>query len=390
MTTKNSLAPLTILPPNKTVVFYSPIEGRDVLVRTGVLNDPESFVHALLHAHSAEYVKENEDGRCDLVEKMMKNLNQHLQGRKWDDFSSSISIQVPFQDNVKDLLVDFYRVIQKSRSPKASKSVCKNILKRSNDLDTFQIICEIVSLEQVKNALSNAFSSFGDSKISVYRNLVLENLHNLALSSFKNLQPELDLKRVSFCLNKFNLLINEVLTTAEKTVQKNNNTDIKNLTVDSATVEAFSERLNRDIYFLDSHTRLPYCPVQVEPKKRKSIILIWLGGSHYEVVGKLLDENRIQREFYNEDPLIKRISTFLYHPETVADAYPNLIPYLPREEREKIGFFDRSVSKSEDEKEQSSESSSSESSSSETEEEPEEEEQHSSPKKERRRKLKRK
>ena len=33
----SELPKLNILPVNKTVVFYSPVEGKDVLVRTGTI-----------------------------------------------------------------------------------------------------------------------------------------------------------------------------------------------------------------------------------------------------------------------------------------------------------------------------------------------------------------
>ena len=46
---------LKILPVDKTVVFWSPIEGDDVLIRTGTIPDGSCFFHSLLHAYSKEY-----------------------------------------------------------------------------------------------------------------------------------------------------------------------------------------------------------------------------------------------------------------------------------------------------------------------------------------------
>jgi hypothetical protein len=63
---------------------------------------------------------------------------------------------------------------------------------------------------------------------------------------------------------------------------------------------------------------------------------MWTGGCHYEIVGRLLPGNRIQREFDFKDSLIKRIYTYLCKPEKIADAYPNLIPYLPKDLRKKL------------------------------------------------------
>ena len=40
---------------DKTVVFSSPIEGDDVLVRTGVISGALNFIHSVLTAYSKEY-----------------------------------------------------------------------------------------------------------------------------------------------------------------------------------------------------------------------------------------------------------------------------------------------------------------------------------------------
>ena len=66
----SELATLTILPVNKTVVFYSPIEGKDVLVRTGTVTEGSCFFHALLHAYSKNYVSMNNGGRVKFVKKL--------------------------------------------------------------------------------------------------------------------------------------------------------------------------------------------------------------------------------------------------------------------------------------------------------------------------------
>ena len=68
------LSKLKILPVNKTVVFYSPIEGEDVLVRTGVIEDKNSFFHSLVHAISKEYINMKDNDRVEYTEKFKKNI----------------------------------------------------------------------------------------------------------------------------------------------------------------------------------------------------------------------------------------------------------------------------------------------------------------------------
>ena len=105
--------------------------------------------------------------------------------------------------------------------------------------------------------------------------------------------------------------------------------------VDSYTIEFISNRFNRDVYFLDGTNRLPYntCPTTNNIKGRKSMVVLWVGGNHYEIVGRLLPGNRIQREFAADDELINRIRTFMTQPEKIKDLYPELIEHLPRSYR---------------------------------------------------------
>ena len=67
----SNLKQLDILPVNKTVVFYSPMEGRDILVRTGVISsDKNCLLHAVLHGYSKEYTAMNEKDRGIFVKKL--------------------------------------------------------------------------------------------------------------------------------------------------------------------------------------------------------------------------------------------------------------------------------------------------------------------------------
>ena len=44
----NESKTLTPLPYNKTVILYTPLEGSDIIARTGISEDTDSFFHCLL------------------------------------------------------------------------------------------------------------------------------------------------------------------------------------------------------------------------------------------------------------------------------------------------------------------------------------------------------
>lgn len=115
--------------------------------------------------------------------------------------------------------------------------------------------------------------------------------------------------------------------------------NLKNISdqVDTYTIGLISDRFNRDVYFIDANTRMPYQTSDTNNiKNRKSLIVIWIDQNHYEIVGKLLTGNRIQREFEPDDPLIKKINMILFQPQYIKKTYPELLSYLPKEYRQKI------------------------------------------------------
>jgi hypothetical protein len=325
------LSKLSVLPLNKTVVFYSPVEGRDVLVRTGTLSEGNSFVHAIFHAYSKDYAQMEKKGRTKLVSKFYSKISDKFISKRWEDASTGVVAQVPFQENISSLLADFYRSLEnKECKTKEAKKMCKNLLTDKKDTEAYQILCEIVPLEDIeKKVLPPAYEKCGEQPISKCREIVREELRTLLDNALNKLGKALDKTKGKFLTDKMVALCDAVTENAEQMAYKIFSKGLKDVTisVDPFTIGILAEKFNRDIYFIDSRTRMR------------------VGGFHYEIIGKLLPGNRIQRQFEQDDPLIKRINTFLYRPEVLSEQYPNLVPYLTKEERAKIGL-DRSKSES--------------------------------------------
>lgn len=356
MTSEQKVSKLATVSANKTVVFYSPVEGQDVLVRTGVMGNDDSFLHALLHAHSKEYVQEEETEREKLVTKLKLNLMDKLDKKQWDRESTSLSVQLLFQNLIKDVLVDFYSSVKNEKAGKLSKSIYKSL---SKYIETYQIIFELIPIGKMKNILIDVYALCGNDGMEKCKIEVVKRFKELGNDVFGSLGDDLDEKRKSHCIGKLTQLITEIVEGAEDKIRSEYKEKPKKFVLDDYAIELFSNKLNRDIYFINASTRVPY-KFGVHTG-RKTIILLWMGGSKYEVIGKLLPGNRIQREFYKDDPLVRRINVFLYKPELVAEQYPNLVPYLPKEHKDKMKLYTKSVSRSgSEEKETEEESKSSE------------------------------
>jgi hypothetical protein len=78
---------------------------------------------------------------------------------------------------------------------------------------------------------------------------------------------------------------------------------------------------------------MPYLsPQSIENLKgRKSIMILCINKDQYEILGKLLPGNSIQREFDHSDQLIRKLHTFLVNPENIFKEFNDLVKYLPKE-----------------------------------------------------------
>jgi hypothetical protein len=325
---------LSILPLNKTVVFYSPIEGGDVLVRTGTISEGSCFFHSILHACSKEYVRLDKKERIRLVAKLRMKIASKLDREKWEDISGGLVSRIPFQENVNRLLTDFYNRFEQS-------SIGSTVIKIPNDRETYNIITQLVTLGDFeKKILPSSYDNSKNEKILKCKDIIVNTSKKFCEKVFESFNS-IEEKRMRYCVDKLGFLIESIVNKAESTSYKNYIKNIEDNTepIDSYTIGLLSERFNRDIYFIDSSTRMPYHIGDKENiKKRKAIIIMWIDGIHYEIVGKYLPKNRIQRQFEFAEPLIQRIYTFLFEPENVAEFYPELIPHLPKEHQDRVSL----------------------------------------------------
>lgn len=77
--------------------------------------------------------------------------------------------------------------------------------------------------------------------------------------------------------------------------------------VGQEVLDLVSKDKDRDIYILNDVDGAPYPTECTHVKGRKSIVLLFQGGGHYECVGRQLASGAIQREFEPNDPLIQLI-----------------------------------------------------------------------------------
>lgn len=326
-------AKLEILPLNKTTVFYSPVEGDDVLVRTGTIRDG-SFYHSVLHAYSRKYVEMSSSERSDYAKKLRLSLAK-LDKAGWLADSDGKTAKRSFKDHFNTLLKDLYKFIGSSDAP---KPIAK-LLRYLDNTETMGLLTDTLTLEEWETRVIPTVFSKENVKLEMYGKLlkiaVLERYSEI-LAQFAT---ALTHKKIEHLLKYLKKLVRFMAEMAEHIAFTTYSESVRDVTenVDDESVGLISSRFSRDIYFLDSVSRLPYkLPGgDANNRNRKSIIVMRLDDNHYEIVGRLLPGNKIQREFSPEDMLIRRIYTYLFHPEKLQSMHPELAAYTPKHIRER-------------------------------------------------------
>ena len=328
-----SLTPLKTITVNKSVALRTPIEGDDeTIVRTGTIKDINSFYHAVLHGYMKTYGAMTTQERKKAVKSLRASLAGKMNRETWESVDNGKIAKIPFQDNITDIIVNIYRFF--SNDPDAKGKDTKKVLQRlSKDSDSrlqfYTLITELIPLKTiVEVTLPQAYSKAEGKTITDTKEIIIDTVIE-SMNEQKDFK-ELDEERVKY-FNKIMIeLLTEVVIRAEKSAYRTFVRGLQSINeeVDEITIGMLSEHIKRDIYFLDGRTRLPLNQNMYENiKYRKSIVILNI-DNHYEVIGRLLPGNHIQREFLHDDHLIKRLHTILYYPEQIKEKYPHLTPYF--------------------------------------------------------------
>ena len=330
---------LKMLPVNKTVVFKTPVENdEDVLCRTGTIAEGSCFYHSILQAMSKEYQNMSIKDKMKFVSKLRKKISGKISESDWEDISDGIIAKVNFQENVLKYFTDVYLYFKRDKiKHRNSKKILEIILKKHSK-DDFLFITELVPLEDLEQKiLPLSYSESENENIDQSKEMIVKNSVNYLLNrpEFKYVDDNKSDHLIRILIDIFTVILDiSKQVSYEEYVEslKDSSTD-----VDTFTLSVLSDKFNRDIYFIDGNTRIPYnnASTTANLKGRKSIIVLWVGNNHYEIVGRLLPNNVVQREFKHDDKLIQKIYTFLVYPERISKLYPELEPFVAKNVREK-------------------------------------------------------
>lgn len=326
----------SILPVNDTVIFYSPMQvGMDdtTIVRTGTLGEGSCLYHSVLHACSGEYAGSSVKRRLKLVKQLRANLAGMIDQEEWEKLGGGLVARVPFTENVNAILTDTYAHIHGGRG---SSSVDRVLEGWDRNLET--VITDLLPLEMgfEKKILPAAYRSCEDGDIRMCKEAIQGEVVRY-LGRREDLGSLSD-KKLAYLKRAVLDFTTRVLDEAESKSYKDYIAGLEDVTerVDQKTIGLISDKFDRDIYFVDGSTRMPYQNASSPEnlRGRRSVIVLWVGGVHYEIMGRLVEGDygrTVQREFSPNDPLIRKFRTFLCDPGVVSESYPDLVEFLPRQ-----------------------------------------------------------
>ena len=254
----------------KSCIFWSPfsLSEKDVFVRSGV---PEPcFYNSILYGVEEDYSRIDEK---DLQEKISKL-------KDYDPFSD---MKYQFLDNITDLY---------SKKTPANKRLRNRLQKMSEkSTELLDIFTSIIPIDKLKDVIKKDEVEDINHLQNTLENSILSFIHQVP--EVKVLSQEKINNLETHCKTVIRLLSED----AQKECDMTDNT--------------LCRKIKANIYLVDSTTRKLICYLEYK-ENTKCVILLRLNSKesnshiHYEIIGRLHPDNRIQRIFNTTDNFLPK------------------------------------------------------------------------------------
>jgi hypothetical protein len=296
-------------PVNKTVVIYSPLGGgNDLLVRTGTIRE-YSLLHALMHAYSKDYIRMDNEGRIKIVDKLYKSVKEKIYRLKWNkgEYNSKLLLQ----DSLNTIFGEWYRFLLEEEE---CTKVCKKIKtkldfnrKEVDKREIYQTICQMISNTELDSkVITPIFKRESNNLDNLVRDVKI-GIDAFVRSRFSGYIGSIGAEKVQSFIRYAKYMFDELVCQSyENSLVQYEELGIKDIFVINEDLHTIiCNKFDRDIFIFERYSRRPI-PLGL-PKGRKALLLIYLNDEYYEPLGRLLSNEKVQREFEPKDPLIVRI-----------------------------------------------------------------------------------
>lgn len=292
------------------------------LVRTGVISDGSCMFHAILSSYSNKYLRMSSDERSDYIKRLRSSLPEFITRDLWMRMGQGEVSRLGFGSALVLILNRVYDHIfhvhgDNSDDDDTQMEIghCREIF---DYIDANMAVCRfIASRMSLDDVLTHVV---GQHKRG--RNVYFEsaNISALAKKHFKrtygknlNEHDSVMFAQVTSRLVELMDLVAETAITVAYERCKLQLSDSSHW-MGIEYIELISNLFSVNIYFIDADTGMPYvfADERMFPHK-KSIILLWVNQSHFEIVG-VIEDNSIRRTFNSDEPIIRTVHAYSTKP----------------------------------------------------------------------------
>jgi len=298
---------------NKTCVIDTPIEGNNSMVRSGGTsfneNDPfVSFTNALLHSTMKKYGSVVETERMTKIQKLKDDVYKKIKnGEKFKQKLSS------FLEIVKETLSHFYKYLISNdfEDLESNKKFSNRLLNdgEQEKIQLFKLLSEIITLEdfnKIFKMTEKKWISNDTCCIFDYNKIIQKETVRFLM--YQEFFEDVDKKKSDFFVQNIISMINELVKISFEKVVSDEKNFLSNC-ITKEKIDILSNYMDLNIVFLDYQTRQPFF-LGTETNlnnNKKTVIIFSFDLKHFEIVGKHLPDDRIQRNFMPYDDIVKNI-----------------------------------------------------------------------------------
>lgn len=318
------------LKPENNEIFWTPIQEEDKeIIRTGTIGEGSCFFHSILTACSEEYNNKSINEKMSYVKDVRQKIAEKVTKETWEKVGNGTISKVFFQENLLFILTDFYSYIETNNIKRTRSKRLIEYLSEDN-IEFYKILIKLLPLkileeEILPKAYNKSISLSIDENCLEIISSTIEYIKSM--KNYNIINPN----KKEYLIKNVKKWLTVILAETEEISYKNYVKNISNpsYTIGIDMMEFISDFFNRDIFIIDSNTRLPYVSLFSENniKRRKSIVILWVNSNHYEILG-VKTKNQIKRNFSHNNIFIDKIYSFLFDHNRIRRKYQDLIPFL--------------------------------------------------------------
>lgn len=312
-----------INPEGETTVL--PVRFADNLVRTGVIPDGSCIFHAILSSYSNKYIKLSKDEKYEYIKRLRSTLPDLITRDIWMNLGHGEVSRLGFTEKLVELLSHTYDYISDKSDISETDDEYAYLKPILEYIDSNKVFCQFIanriSLDDINTHIIGQYKHDRDVYFDAinfvkyvkkyFKNKYGKNLNEQDALKFNQL--------VSRLVDFFDIISKSAIDMAYSVCKKQLGDN--QFWIGMEYIGFISEIFSVNIYFIDAKTMMPYVfgDEQMFPHK-KSIILLWVDDSHFEIVG-VIEDNTIRRTFNSEEPLIKMIHLYSINPKKAIKKY---------------------------------------------------------------------